>query len=327
MALELTISFVAHAVLGSRCDKVSLQVTYPASKRSEIFEQMHESSNWLDIEHDGWHLPATEDKREDCGKWLTKGCLNVKAHAGTQFAGKVFIKTFQKSCFRSSCELCYKKWMGRESSKATRRIEKYEELSKEPPKHIIISVPSWKHYKPVRDLRKEAYRILKKVNCKGGTLIFHPFRYNRENKAWYFSPHFHIIGFGWITNVKEIYNKDGWIVKNKGLRDSVFATFYYQLSHAGIKKHYHTLTWFGDLSYSKLKVEQEPNPDVCPLCSAELRPVYFYGLFGSRPPPETEVELYVEPEGWHILESTHPVSVVSPCLAIYRKHKPRYDMI
>ncbi len=49
-------------------------MTYPASKRSEIFEQMHEAQNWLTIENDGWHLPATKEPKEDCGKWLTKGC-------------------------------------------------------------------------------------------------------------------------------------------------------------------------------------------------------------------------------------------------------------
>jgi len=88
------------------------------------------------------------------------------------------------------------------------------------------------------------------------------------------------------------------------------------------------LTWFGDLSYSKLKVEEEPNSDVCPLCEAKLRLVFHYGLFGWTPPPETEVEVWVEPEGWRIVESNpfHKMPV-SNCLAIYRKHKPEFDMI
>jgi len=307
---------------------MSLQITYPASKRSEIFERMDEAQNWLDIKQDGWHLPAVDLPKNDCGKWQTKGCLNVSAHKGTEFEGKVFIKTFQKSCYRASCQTCFRKWMARESNKATRRVEKYEKLSKQPAKHIVISVPSWKHYTELRELRKQAYKILKSVNCKGGTLIYHPFRYDKKTKQWYFSPHFHVIGFGWISNVEEIYNEHGWIVKNKGTRDSVFATFYYQLSHAGIKKGYHTLTWFGDLSYSKLKVEEEENSDVCPLCKAKLRPVFFYGLFGWEPPPETEVEVWVEPEGWRIvvINPFHKMPV-SNCLAIYRKHKPDYDMI
>jgi len=307
---------------------LSQQVTYPASKRSKFFEKIHESSNWFSIHHDDWHLPGVLEPREDCGKWLTKGCLNVAAHAGSEFAGKVFIKTFQKSCFRAACEICYKKWMGREANKATRRIEKYQKISGEPAKHIIISVPSWEYYSQARILRKKAYSILKQVNCKGGTLIFHPFRYHKENQQWYYSPHFHCIGFGWIVNTDELYNQGGWIVKNKGVRDSTFTTFYYQLSHAGVKKGYHTLTWFGDLSYCKLKVEEEPNPDVCPLCSAKLRPVFHYGLYGYVPPPETLVELFADPEGWRILDANpfHAMPV-SNCLAIYRKHKPEMDMI
>jgi len=303
-------------------------VSYPASKRSEIFEQIHESTNWYAIEHAGWHLPGVLDARENCGRWLTKGCLNVPAHVGSEHSGKVFIKTFQKSCFRASCETCFRKWMGREANKATRRIEKYERISGKPAKHIVISVPAWEYGQEARELRKMAYSILKKVNCKGGTLIFHPFRYHKKIKQWYYSPHFHCIGFGWIVSTEELYNKGGWIVKNLGLRDSVFATFYYQLSHAGVKKGYHTLTWFGSLSYSKLKVEDEPNPDVCPLCAGKLRPVFHYGLFGGVLPPETAIEMFLEPEGWRIVEATPFVKTITkPCLAVYKKHKPRYDMI
>jgi len=307
---------------------MSLQVTYPASKRSEIFDVMHESLNWFSIEHDGWKLPGTKDKRDDCRKWFTKGCLNVPGHQNSYFPNKVYIKSFQKSCYRAACEMCYKKWMARDSNKATRRIEVYERKSDDSAKHIIVSPPSWIHHKPVRELRKEAYKVLKKVGAIGGALIYHPFRYNKDFRRWYFSPHFHIVGFGWISNVSEMYHKDGWVVKNKGLRDSTFATFYYQLSHAGVKHGYHTITWFGDLSYSKLKVEEDPNSDQCPLCGAKLRLVFHYGLFGWVPPPEVEGEFYVDPEGWRIVEiNPYYFQPVSNCLAIYRKHKPRYEMI
>jgi len=94
--------------------QLELEQTYPAFKRSnertEIFEQIHESNNWLTIENEGWHLPAIDEPKEDCGKWMAKGCLNYKKHHG-EFAGKVYIKTFQKSCYRSSCQICYKKWI------------------------------------------------------------------------------------------------------------------------------------------------------------------------------------------------------------------------
>jgi len=52
-----------------------------------------------------------------------------------------------------------------------------------------------------------------------------------------------------------------------------------------------------------LKIEKEPNPNVCPDCNATLRPLYCEGLFATIPPPETDMEMWVNPEGWHILES------------------------
>ena len=279
---------------------MSLQLTYPASKRSEIFEQMHEAINWNTVEHDGWHLPATKEAHEWCGKWTTMGCLNVKAHENTKAHGKGFVKTFQRSCYRADCEVCYKKWMARESNKATRRIEKYEKQSGKNAKHIIISVPSWLYHKPKKELAKESYKILKDIGCIGGTIIFHPFR--KKDRTWFYSPHFHVIGFGWIEKTTENYYKNGWVVKNKGFRDSTFATIYYQLSHAGIKKHNHTLVWFGDLSYSKLKVEKEEiEANICPYCHAKLREVESYGVFYCKP-PDFHIELHVDVIGWRYVE-------------------------
>jgi len=281
---------------------MSLQITYPASKRSEIFDQIHESSNWYTIDQDGWHFPATKEAHDWCGKWSTRGCLNVNAHKGTECEGKGYVKTYQRSCYRADCEICYKKWIAREANKATRRIEKYENQSGNIAKHIIVSPPSWLYGKSKKELAKVSYRILKDVGCIGGTSIFHPFRYEKEIKKWYFSPHFHVIGFGWIERVIENYQKNGWVIKNKGFRDSTFATFYYQLSHAGIKKHNHALTWFGSLSYSKLKVEKEDyDQDVCPYCNAKLREVESYGIFYCKP-PDVSIELQVDVIGWRYVK-------------------------
>jgi len=269
---------------------------------------MYNSVNWFSIQENDWHLPATKEPHDWCGQWSTMGCLDVKAHKNTEAKGKGFVKRFQRSCYRADCETCFKKWLARESNKATRRIEKYEKLSGKNAKHIIISVPSWLYYKPKKELAKQSYKILKDVGCIGGTTIFHPFRkhvqyVNNEIKfEWYYSPHFHVIGFGWIEKTTENYHKNGWIVKNKGVRDSTFATIYYQLSHAGIKKHNHTLVWFGSLSYSKLKVEKEDvERNMCPYCNAKLRHVEPYGLFAIKP-PDVEIELLVDLEGWRYVE-------------------------
>ena len=100
------------------------------------------------------------------------------------------------------------------------------------------------------------------------------------------------------------------MVKNVGVRESLHATLYYQLSHAGVhmpgdqarffervgKKA--TITWFGSLSYNKLKVKEEEEEEVCPICGEPL--VALKWIHVDRPPPlpEEEGEYFVDPDGW-----------------------------
>ena len=44
------------------------------------------------------------------------------------------------------------------------------------------------------DLRNKVVKILKSRGVIGGCLIFHGFRYNNV-RLWYWSPHFHVLGF------------------------------------------------------------------------------------------------------------------------------------
>jgi len=299
---------------------MSQQLAYPASKQSklEIFEDFHLLTNWNDIQQNGFCLPGTKEQRDFCGLWQTKGCLNDREHRRLGFGNKIFVKQYQRSCFRAVCKICYSKWLGRQANKATRRIKKYEELTRKNAKHIIVSPPSWLYGKDVKELKKDVYRILKKVGCVGGALIYHPFRFNKEKRLWYFAPHFHVMGFGWIIgeNVSEVYKENGWIVKNKGFRDSTFQTFYYQLSHCGIKKHFHSLIWFGDLSYSKLKIEKEPDSGTCPACKRKLVPIYYDGVHSGIPPDEN-FEDFVNPFDWYKVE-TVPQTELS--------NKERYEL-
>ena len=123
---------------------------------------------------------------------------------------------------------------------------------------------AWSKYdqtKGYRKTRRKAIRIAKKAGMIGGALIFHPYREDSKN-YWYFSPHFHILGYGWIVQTATIYDKTGWIVKNHRVRKSIGATAYYQLSHAGVKTRHHVISWFGALSTRALKVERDKNEDI-----------------------------------------------------------------
>ncbi|MBA7670305.1 hypothetical protein ES703_78450 [subsurface metagenome] len=188
-------------------------------------------------------------------------------------------------------------------------------------------------------LRSKAYKLAKKAGFKGGCCIFHPFanekmhedrpekaiwdessegvdlkwlkayfdKQDRHVSFWYKRPHFHFIGYGWIEGTDEIHDETGWIVRNLGVRESVFNTALYQLSHVGVKKGVQVVTWMGCMSnstYYKLnpKPERSRGPGKCPKCKADLQPVRWEGegdppLLGYQ-----EGGYWIDPGGWRYLE-------------------------
>ena len=128
--------------------------------------------------------------------------------------------------------------------------------------------------------------MLKQVKADSGLIIFHAFRYDKNADSWYYSPHFHCLTFGWIENTKELYEKSGYIVKNLGKRDTIFGTIYYQLSHCAIKKKNHALTYFGECSYSKLKIDEaNEESKKCPYCKELLEILDYRSDCEVKPDP------------------------------------------
>lgn len=268
----------------------------------------------------GWSLPGHGEPYADCGEKMIFGCLDVEAHSQAcldkEVVGKVFVDMRRRTCLRASCPICYEKWASKEAHKIEYRLSQWRGSGR--PIHLMISVPRSLWHIPPEDLRPRIYRVARKVGCFGSSCIIHP---NREKCkfcgslkdeftkkcescgcsefSWYFSPHFHLIGYGWIRGdkVKDLYEKEGWITKNLGIRDSVLSTAFYQLSHAGIKKGKHTVTWFGRLSYNKLKVVPEiVERKKCPLCGADLGRIRWVGE--GNMPFEDEGEYFDKADNW-----------------------------
>jgi len=175
------------------------------------------------------------------------------------------------------------------------------------PIHVVLSPPTDVVVKTVEDyrrLRREAYRIAKESGLFGGAMISHPYRLkcsacgsaipdylkecpkcNRIKFEWFFSIHFHFVGYGWIERTKEGYSRHGWVVKNLRARKSIYATFQYLLSHAGVSK-FHTVTWFGKLSYRIMRYVPKLGSvlEFCPLCHRPLRPLIWIGGTDRGPP-------------------------------------------
>ncbi len=131
--------------------------------------------------------------------------------------------------------------MARESSRATQRIENYIQVFKHlqfarSPNiqrkhlntiHVIVS-PSWNDkFKSFDDLKNKARKLINQAGIEGGLMIYHPFSLDKKTGQWIVRPHFHILGFGWVVDTKKISDSDGWVIKNKGLRDSLHSTISY----------------------------------------------------------------------------------------------------
>lgn len=186
------------------------------------------------------------------------------------------------------------------------------------PIHVIISPPPKTEFDKANypRLRRKCYKIARSIGLHAGAVIFHPYRlkcrfcggtipdYHKacpecgNRKVWWRpSPHFHIICFGWTSKIKDAFARFGWIMKNVGVRKSVFWTAQYLLSHAGVfvdqdekryrERKFHVVTWFGNLSYNSrmpcAKIGHVYN--VCPYCFAPLVPGVFIGGL-DKPPPD-----------------------------------------
>ena len=266
------------------------------STKSEIGSiWVSEDKTTSGILESGWSLVGHGEAYADCGTIRFRGCLNVHEHhkaLDREQNGKVFVQAYRRSCARKECPICRESWAGLEAGRAEYRLKGYRGKWRKPI-HLSVSPEPILWDMEFEKLRSGAYNVLKRVGIVGGSVIFHPFRQDRAKK-WFFSPHFHVIGYGWHNG----FAVRGWVVKNHGIRKSVHSTVLYQLSHAGFNKKYHTVTWFGELAYNKLRLEPlvEAKP-VCPLCGFELVPLVYVGC-EDRPPPSEEGDYFLEPSDW-----------------------------
>ena len=115
-----------------------------------------------------------------------------------------------------------------------------------------------------------------------------------------------MIGFGWVHDTKKISDERGWVIKNKGVRQSLHSTIYYQLSHAGVAENIHSITWFAELGYRSkyaelIKVENEESNDNCEFCGKTLVNAVFVAT--DRGPPVVEFVGLVDSFDWSPTES------------------------
>jgi hypothetical protein len=214
---------------------------------------------------------------------------------------KGYFRRTHNSCDKPSCPVCFKYgWAVRAAHNIERRLKAASERFGSV-EHVVASVPVRDYGLSYESLRRKVERVLYSVGVWGGVKIFHGFRFHKKKFYWFWSPHFHVLGFirggfGRCRHCKggdcrvcggvegrcyEAFDRTGYIVKVLEERETVGGTAWYQLNHASVKKEvkrFHVATWFGVCSYRKLKVKpEEKKKAVCPICRHELEKFRYCG--------------------------------------------------
>jgi hypothetical protein len=295
----------------------SLQAEIEHLQRDEVWNS--EILDWVlpDVKVDNWGLPGHGAARADCGSFFMRACFNVDEHPDHLAVFQPFVHR----CFDPKCPEDWRFWLLREADRISTRIETAMKQKSwmGTPIHYMESVPQKLWHLSKEKLIHRAYAIAKRNGFLGGACIWHPFR-ETDDGRWYYSPHFHFLGFGWITEgaMGAELKKSGWLVKNLRIRESsasVFGTAYYQLTHCGVwygPNKRHSVTWFGELSYNKLKIPKsidDRDQVVCPYCGQPLKSVHWVGD-GSSPLPCSGIGgFYLAPsDGWETREESFMIA-------------------
>jgi len=179
----------------------------------EHWSEIHQDTNWNEVNYDLKHgkksnkqllfkMVGTGEAKIYCGHFVTEGCDNTLGHPNEM----VYAQNRRLTCKSAECPICWDSWLIRESSRVTERIDKFRMLSERKgfrfrkPIHVIVSPPKWLWNVTWTELKKSFRKMVKRAGIVGGVSMFHAFRLASDHKTWFYSPHFHMIGYGWVIN-------------------------------------------------------------------------------------------------------------------------------
>lgn len=212
------------------------------------------------------------------------------------------------SCGDPGCPRHWKTWARQGADRIGFRVDGFRKASRTryPARKIILSIddedPILKTWRArqgdIGAVKKARVYFIKKaaaVGCKGGSMVIHLWRTNdnvpgylegvkkwdfvrSQGSRWQnyvkFSPHAHIIGYGYLK--PQSRDQENFEYKNMGplnTREEIESVAYYNLSHAPVGKGITAVIYFGCCSYGKLHCvfkTKVHNDDFCPECGAVL---------------------------------------------------------
>lgn len=162
-------------------------------------------------------------------------------------------------------------------------IKKYRRMCADELKKagILSSVQIYHHRKIHQGIKKRLLKILKPEDKGIWNLVRNDALGLGNLEAYaYVAPHVHAAGFGFTPKGKDVYERSGWFVSNKGRlskEKDLFQMVKYALSHCAVIPGMKTVRYYGGLSYNRLGkvlVSKEWVSAKCPLCGADLDKYY-----------------------------------------------------
>ena len=204
-----------------------------------------------------WTLPGHTDPEAStrCGVFRTpSGRIPMRVCSNDP---KDFMKAVGNHCGRLRCKNCMNLTALQTGVKIEDRICTPADLSGrrtgeyDRPKHWVVSPPQeWikmicQNSRTFSNLVDDLVQLLPEYGMYSGVIIFHPWRLTEDCKLWLFSPHFHVVGFGYFRNEalrKKLdslpeFSDQPWIFNQIHAEEemrSVRHTLAYILTHAGI---------------------------------------------------------------------------------------------
>lgn len=204
--------------------------------------------------------------------WLYRACPSLKHW-----------QRYKNSCHRRDCPTHWRDWLREESAAAAERVKA---AGRQRWQHVVVSLGS-KWILPadtdsrVRELDRVRW-VLRFVGFTGGTLTAHAARAHTAQEAHDLDAggHYHGLCAGWCDPelVMALHEAYGVVVRAYGAdRMRPFQRFQYILSHAALPSVLnparmegstprHALTYWGIVSYNKMKLPPLEAQHYCPGC-------------------------------------------------------------
>lgn len=238
------------------------------------YKEKIENGDFANVIISGMQLPGNGMYYKSCMMYQIKGCVD-SSHLEEYSIYQDQVKRILKKCNKLSCPKCWTFTINKQALSVVDRIEatlsfKKNRLWMENKKsriynHLVVSIPKSRYDKCETHegrlkIERNVFKKLKSIGIEGGVSIYHPFRFTKGLESVYFSPHIHILGFGYTdkNDIKALYDKTGLVVKSiNTFNDSqtAFTTVKYLLSHTGVSDNKHRIKYFGQAGNNKFSTK------------------------------------------------------------------------